>query len=69
MTDREKILKLIEANSALRSEMLGVSGQAQGMAQWADDNNSKDGFKRLEARIDNALEADDKAIDKIIFGS
>jgi len=42
MTDNEKILKLIEANSELRSELFGISGACAGIAQWTDDNRAQE---------------------------
>ncbi len=69
MTDNEKILKLIEANSELRSELFGISGACAGIAQWTDDNRAQENFKKIESRIDSALKADNEIVDKIIFGN
>tara|TARA_R100001163_G_scaffold11759_1_gene10755 strand:+ start:783 stop:989 length:207 start_codon:yes stop_codon:yes gene_type:complete len=68
MTQSEKIQKLIEANSKLRGELFGISGSCAGIAQWTDDERAKENFKKIEERLDSALEIDGKEVDKIIFG-
>jgi len=68
MTDSEKITKLIEANSRLRGEICGVSGQVSGMSMWCNDAEASVWLKKVEGRLDEALKQDDKAVSKIIFG-
>lgn len=53
----------------LRAEVIGASGQAQAMATNLNiSTETADNFKRLEARLDKALEDHNEKTDKIIFG-
>ena len=69
MKNHEKIIELEKAASKLRMEIIGVSGQAQAMATNLNiSTETADNFKRLEARLDDALKVHNEKTDKIIFG-
>jgi len=69
MKNHEKIIELEKAANKLRMEIIGVSGQAQAMATNLNISaETADNFKRLEARLDDALKVHNEKTDKIIFG-
>ena len=69
MKNHEKITELEKAANKLRMEIIGVSGQAQAMAMDLNISiNTKQNFKRLEARLDKALADHSQKTDEIIFG-
>ena len=69
MKNHEKIIELEKAANKLRMEIIGVSGQAQAMATNLNISaETADNFKRLEARLDKALEDHNEKTDKIFFG-
>ena len=70
MKNHEKIIELEKAANKLRMEIIGVSGQAQAMAMDLNiSTNTAENFKRLEARLDKALEDHSQKTDEIIFGN
>ena len=69
MKNHEKIIELEKAANKLRMEIIGLSGQAQAMATNLNiSTETADNFKRLEARLDDALKVHSEKTDKIIFG-
>ena len=66
----EKIIELMQIADQLRAEVIGASGQAQAMAIDLNiSTNTAENFKRLEARLDKALEDHSQKTDEIIFGN
>ena len=69
MENHEKIIELEKAANKLRMEIIGVSCQDQAMATNLNiSTETADNFKRLEARLDDALKVHNEKTDKIIFG-
>ena len=68
MTDHEKVLKLMVANSKLRNELCDISGACAGSAKWTEDKAAQSNFKEIESRIDSALKDDNITTEKIIYG-
>jgi hypothetical protein len=69
MKNHEQIIELMKIADQLRSEVIGASGQAQAMAMnLGISEETAENFKRLEARLDDALKDHSEKTDKIIFG-
>jgi len=68
MKNHEQIIELMKIADQLRAEVIGVSGQAQAMAMnLGISEETAENFKRLEARLDDALKDHSKKTDEIIF--
>ena len=69
MKNHEQIIELMKIADQLRSEVIGASSQAQAMAMnLGISEETAENFKRLEARLDDALKDHSEKTDKIIFG-
>ena len=69
MKNDEQIIELMKIADQLRAEVIGASGQAQAMAMNLNISaDTAENFKRLEARLDDALRDHSEKTDKIIFG-
>ena len=69
MKNHEQIMELMKIADQLRAEVIGASGQAQAMATNLNISaDTAENFKRLEARLDDALKDHSEKTDKIIFG-
>jgi 50S ribosomal subunit-associated GTPase HflX len=65
---RTKMIELMNIADQLRAEVIGASGQAQAMAMnLGISADTAENFKRLEARLDEALKDHSKKTDEIIF--
>jgi len=68
MENHEQIIELMKIADQLRAEVIGASGQAQAMAMnLGISADTAENFKRLEARLDEALKDHSKKTDEIIF--
>jgi hypothetical protein len=68
MKNHEQIIELMKIADQLRAEVIGASGQAQAMAMnLGISEETAENFKRLEARLDDALKDHSKKTDEIIF--
>ena len=57
MTDQEKQIEhLKDQIFKLRMTVQGISGTAAANAEWAKDAFQKEGFKKIERRLDEAVE-------------
>ena len=57
MTDQEKQIEhLKDQIFKLRITVQGISGTAAANAEWAKDSFEKAGFKKLEQKLDEAVE-------------
>ena len=57
MTDQEKQIEhLKDQIFKLRITVQGISGTAAANAEWAKDAFQKEGFKKIERRLDEAVE-------------
>tara|TARA_R100001443_G_scaffold16530_2_gene26576 strand:- start:215 stop:406 length:192 start_codon:yes stop_codon:yes gene_type:complete len=56
MTDQEKQIEhLKDQIFKLRMTVQGISGTAAANAEWAKDAFQKEGFKKIERRLDEAV--------------
>ena len=55
MTDQEQIEHLKDQIFKLRMTVQGISGTAAANAEWAKDAFQKEGFKKIERRLDEAV--------------
>jgi len=68
MKNHKQIIELMKIADQLRAEVIGASGQAQAMAMnLGISKETAENFKRLEARLDEALKDHSKKTDEIIF--
>ena len=56
MTDQEQIEHLKDQIFKLRMTVQGISGTAAANSEWAKDAFQKEGFKKIERRLDEAVE-------------
>ena len=56
MTDQEQIEHLKDQIFKLHMTVQGISGTAAANAEWAKDAFQKEGFKKIERRLDQAVE-------------
>tara|TARA_B100001769_G_C21830861_1_gene451255 strand:- start:90 stop:281 length:192 start_codon:yes stop_codon:yes gene_type:complete len=57
MTDQERQIEhLKDQIFKLRITVQGISGTAAANAEWAKDAFQKEGFKKIERRLDEAVE-------------
>ena len=56
MTEQEHIEHLSDQIFKLRMTMQGISGTAAANAEWAKDSFEKAGFKKIEQKLDEAVE-------------
>ena len=56
MTEQEHIEHLRDQIFKLRMTMQGISGTAAANAEWAKDAFQKEGFKKIERKLDEAVE-------------
>ena len=56
MTDQEYIEYLKDEIFKLRIKVQGISGSAAAMAEWAETPLNKSGFKKIERKLDEAVE-------------
>ena len=56
MTEQEQIDHLKDQIFKLRITVQGISGTAAANAEWAKDAFQKEGFKKIERRLDEAVE-------------
>jgi hypothetical protein len=56
MTDQEHIEHLKDEIFKLRITVQGISGIASANAEWAKDSFERAGFKKIEEKLDQAVE-------------
>ena len=56
MTDQEQIEHLKDQIFKLRITVQGISGIASANADWAKDSFERAGFKKIEEKLDQAVE-------------
>ena len=56
MTDQEQIEHLKDQIFKLRIAVQGISGIASANADWAKDSFERAGFKKIEEKLDQAVE-------------
>ena len=56
MTDQEQIEHLKDQIFKLRIAVQGISGIASANADWAKDSFERAGFKKIERKLDEAVE-------------
>tara|TARA_R100001224_G_scaffold104836_1_gene78283 strand:- start:652 stop:843 length:192 start_codon:yes stop_codon:yes gene_type:complete len=57
MTDQERQIEhLKDQLFKLRIKVQGISGSAAAMAEWAETPLNKSGFKKIERKLDEAVE-------------
>ena len=56
MTDQEQIEHLKDQIFKLRITVQGISGIASANANWAKDSFERAGFKKIEEKLDQAVE-------------
>ena len=56
MTEQEHIEHLKDQIFKLRIRVQGISGTAAANAEWAKDSFEKAGFKKIEQKLDEAVE-------------